>query len=49
MKQTSIFDFMLETEMLSRGDMSNDELNVQIKPLIIHYQKKGGLVLLWQI
>ena len=30
----------IETEMLSRGDMSNDELNVQIKPLIIHYQKK---------
>jgi hypothetical protein len=30
----------IETEMLSRGDMSNDELNAQIKPLIIHYQKK---------
>lgn len=30
----------IETEMLSRGDMSNDELNVQIKPLIMHYQKK---------
>lgn len=26
--------------MLSRGDMSNDELNAQIKPLLIHYQKK---------
>jgi len=30
----------IETEMMCRGDMSNDELNVQIKPLITHYQKK---------
>ncbi|MFA5719682.1 MAG: hypothetical protein WC939_01335 [Acholeplasmataceae bacterium] len=29
----------IETEMMRRGDMSNDELNTQIKPLIIHYQK----------
>ena len=26
----------IETEMMCRGDMSNDELNVQIKLLIMH-------------
>ena len=30
----------IETEMNRRGEMSNDELNIQIKPLIAHYQKK---------
>lgn len=30
----------IESEMNRRGEMSNDELNAQIKPLIIHYQKK---------
>lgn len=30
----------IENEMNRRGEMSNDELNAQIKPLIIHYQKK---------
>lgn len=29
----------IETEMIRRGDMSNDELNDQIKPLITYYQK----------
>ena len=29
----------IETEMKRRGEMSNDELNIQIKPLIAHYQK----------
>ncbi len=30
----------IETEMIRRGEMSNEELNIQIKPLIMHYQKK---------
>lgn len=30
----------IESEMNRRGEMSNDELNAQIKPLIIYYQKK---------
>lgn len=30
----------IQNEMNRRGEMSNDELNIQIKPLILHYQKK---------
>ena len=30
----------IQTEMNKRGDMSNDEFNIQIKPLIAYYQKK---------
>lgn len=28
----------IESEMIRRGDMSNDELNEQIKPLILYYK-----------
>lgn len=33
------FRHYIVNEMNRRGEMSNDELNAQIKPLIIHYQK----------
>jgi len=33
------FRHYIKNEMDRRGEMSTDELNIQIKPLIIHYQK----------
>lgn len=34
------FRHYIANEMNKRGEMSNDELNAQIKPLIAYYQKK---------